>query len=72
MNKVARRLAVLSARIAALVFAGSAANVLAQGSVNIYNWSDYIAEDTIGNFQDRTGISRWIKACWATSTIWTR
>jgi putrescine transport system substrate-binding protein len=53
MNNVARRLA----RIIALVFAGSTLNVFAQGSVNIYNWSDYIAEDTISNFQNRTDIS---------------
>ncbi len=29
---------------------------LAQGQVNIYNWSDYVAEDTISNFEQRTGI----------------
>lgn len=56
MNKVARRLALLTARVTTLIFAGSAVNAFAQGSVNIYNWSDYIAEDTISNFQDRTGI----------------
>ncbi|MBC52504.1 MAG: spermidine/putrescine ABC transporter substrate-binding protein PotF [Gammaproteobacteria bacterium] len=56
MNNVARRLALLTARITALICAGSAVNAFAQGSVNIYNWSDYIAEDTISQFQDRTGI----------------
>ncbi|MFN3579821.1 MAG: extracellular solute-binding protein [Pseudomonas sp.] len=30
--------------------------VQAQGVVNIYNWSDYIAEDTIANFEKETGI----------------
>jgi len=25
--------------------------------LNIYNWSDYIAEDTIANFEERTGIT---------------
>ncbi|TGG91451.1 polyamine ABC transporter substrate-binding protein [Natronospirillum operosum] len=29
---------------------------LAQGQVNVYNWSDYVAEDTISNFEQRTGI----------------
>lgn len=28
----------------------------AQGTVNVYNWSDYIAEDTIANFEKETGI----------------
>jgi putrescine transport system substrate-binding protein len=28
----------------------------AQGVLNIYNWSDYIAEDTIKNFEKETGI----------------
>ena len=37
---------------------GSAALVAAQESkvLNIYNWSDYIAEDTIRNFEKETGI----------------
>ena len=26
------------------------------GELNIYNWSDYIAEDTISNFEAETGI----------------
>ncbi|AQZ94382.1 extracellular solute-binding protein [Halopseudomonas phragmitis] len=32
------------------------AGVQAQGVVNVYNWSDYIAEDTLANFQAETGI----------------
>ena len=28
----------------------------AAGALNIYNWSDYIAEDTIANFEKETGI----------------
>jgi putrescine transport system substrate-binding protein len=27
------------------------------GGVNVYNWSDYVAEDTIANFQARSGVS---------------
>ena len=27
-----------------------------EGELNIYNWSDYIAEDTIANFEAETGI----------------
>ncbi len=31
-------------------------NAFAQGELKIYNWSDYIAEDTIENFEKETGI----------------
>ncbi|MCL6416563.1 polyamine ABC transporter substrate-binding protein [Aestuariirhabdus sp. Z084] len=34
----------------------SASQVWAEGQVNVYNWNDYIAEDTIANFQKETGI----------------
>ncbi len=43
---------VVTTSIAALI-AGSAA---AQDVVNVYNWSDYIAEDTIEKFEAETGI----------------
>ncbi len=33
-----------------------AAPVCAEGTLNIYNWSDYIAEDTIEKFEAATGI----------------
>ena len=45
-----------------LVFALAASIALAtgpasaDGTLNIYNWSDYIAEDTIANFEAETGI----------------
>ena len=46
--------ACLTIAVAATVGAGSA---FAQSKVlNIYNWSDYIAEDTIKNFEKETGI----------------
>ncbi|MEO1984537.1 MAG: AMP-binding protein, partial [Fuerstiella sp.] len=35
---------------------GGAAIAQAEGKLNIYNWSDYIAEDTIANFEQETGI----------------
>lgn len=38
---------------AALAIATPAA---AEGELNIYNWSDYIAEDTIKKFEEKTGI----------------
>ena len=42
----------------ALVTAGSLASVAAQAEevVPVYNWSDYIAEDTLENFKKETGI----------------
>jgi len=37
---------------------GMAVEVEAEEPVlNVYNWSDYIAEDTIANFEERTGIT---------------
>ena len=40
------------------VFALTAGAALAEGQLNIYNWSDYIAEDTIKKFEEATGIRR--------------
>ncbi|QNM98161.1 extracellular solute-binding protein [Chitinimonas koreensis] len=39
---------------AALVLA--AAGVEAAGNVNVYNWNDYIADDTIANFEKSSGV----------------
>ena len=36
--------------------AGNATPPAASTTVNVYNWSDYIAEDTIPNFEAKTGI----------------
>ncbi|HYD06995.1 MAG TPA: spermidine/putrescine ABC transporter substrate-binding protein PotF, partial [Reyranella sp.] len=41
--------------LAALV-AGLAGPALAQKQVNVYNWSDYIAEDQLKVFGEQTGI----------------
>ncbi len=42
---------------AAIILVAAAGVASAQEMVlNVYNWSDYIAEDTISNFEDRTGI----------------
>jgi putrescine transport system substrate-binding protein len=35
---------------------GGVGTAAAQGVLNVYNWSDYIAEDTIRNFEKETGI----------------
>lgn len=46
--------------IFAMVMAASLTTVSANAEeekvLNVYNWSDYIAEDTIANFEERTGI----------------
>ena len=44
----------LTATVSALVLTTVAAS--AEGELNVYNWSDYIAEDTIANFEAETGI----------------
>jgi putrescine transport system substrate-binding protein len=44
------------ALFAALAAVGVMGTAAAQGVLNIYNWSDYIAEDTIKNFEKETGI----------------
>ena len=45
-------IAIAAAAAAALAAAPAAAD----GTLHIYNWSDYIAEDTIANFEAETGI----------------
>ncbi|WP_394393537.1 polyamine ABC transporter substrate-binding protein [Shewanella woodyi] len=42
----------------ALIGAGvlASTNVMAEEVVRVYNWSDYIAEDTLANFEKETGI----------------
>ena len=40
----------------ALLFAGPARAQEEERVLNIYNWSDYIADDTIANFEKETGI----------------
>lgn len=52
MKKAVPSLSVLAALVAAAV----SAPVLAEKTVNVYNWSDYIAEDTIAKFEAETGI----------------
>lgn len=46
---------VLIATTAGLVLAGSA-SAEEEKVLNVYNWSDYIAEDTIQKFEEQTGI----------------
>src|SRR4051812_21979689 len=41
---------------AALVALTTAANAAEPKTLNIYNWSDYIAEDTVSRFSAETGI----------------
>jgi putrescine transport system substrate-binding protein len=56
MNKfVTRSLAALAATLG-LIAAPALAQKAEPKVLNIYNWSDYIAEDTIKNFEKETGI----------------
>jgi putrescine transport system substrate-binding protein len=51
------RLRLTYASLAGLAASLAATAALAQGNVvNVYNWSDYIAEDTIAKFEAETGI----------------
>ena len=53
MPQVRKTLPLIAAGLAAALFA---ATVLAEPVVHLYNWNDYFAEDTLANFQERTGI----------------
>ena len=46
----------LGAGVAVVAFAAASYTASAQEVLNVYNWSDYIAEDTIANFEEQTGI----------------
>lgn len=46
----------LGVSLAALILAGPAAHADEDRILNIYNWSDYIAEDTVSGFETETGI----------------
>lgn len=50
LSKIA---AAVTVGVAAL---GAAASAQAQGVLNVYNWAEYIAEDTLENFTKETGI----------------
>ncbi|MDA7964315.1 extracellular solute-binding protein [Ruegeria sp.] len=43
--------------IAMTITAALSSPVWAEGTVNFYNWSDYIADDTLPGFTEKTGIS---------------
>jgi putrescine transport system substrate-binding protein len=56
MLKILAAFAAASAAASALWWAGPAAAQEEEKVLNIYNWSDYIAPDTIANFEKETGI----------------
>ena len=56
MKKMARRSRALLAAAALALGVGAALAQEEEKVLNIYNWSDYIAEDTIRNFEKETGI----------------
>lgn len=46
----------LTSIVVSVLFATSVTTLAADKTLHIYNWSDYIAPDTIANFQKETGI----------------
>jgi putrescine transport system substrate-binding protein len=59
VNRPQTYAAALAAGLAGLALVAGAGGAFAQAEdpvLNIYNWSDYIAEDTIRNFERETGI----------------
>ncbi len=55
-NALLRMASLAISATAALLFAGPANAQEEEKILNIYNWSDYIADDTIANFEKETGI----------------
>lgn len=55
-KRLTRGVATLFAATAVSLLAMSAVQAQEEKVLNIYNWSDYIAEDTIKNFEKETGI----------------
>jgi putrescine transport system substrate-binding protein len=55
LNPLLRSLAA-GAAACMLAWAGPAAAQEEEKVINVYNWSDYIAEDTLANFEKETGI----------------
>jgi putrescine transport system substrate-binding protein len=51
-----KRLGLAAALLTSALLAASGAHAADPKVLNIYNWSDYIAEDTIKNFEKETGI----------------
>ena len=56
LNALLRMASLAVSATAALLFAGPANAQEEEKILNIYNWSDYIADDTIANFEKETGI----------------
>ena len=56
MDKRLKELGTTLALITGTLLAGLAAHAADTKVLNVYNWSDYIAEDTIKNFEKETGI----------------
>ena len=55
-NAIKRSMSTILAATAAAALLSAPARAQEEKVLNIYNWSDYIAEDTIKNFEKETGI----------------
>ena len=56
MNNLFKKISITLALCAGFIGSGMTQAADASKVLNIYNWSDYIAEDTIKNFEKETGI----------------
>ncbi|MGA0610967.1 polyamine ABC transporter substrate-binding protein [Caldimonas sp. KR1-144] len=56
LKSLHRTAGVLAALAAACLMAAQPAAAQEEKVLNVYNWSDYIAEDTLANFEKETGI----------------
>ena len=56
MNTKSRLLAVLLGAAISMGFASTSVAKEEEKVLNVYNWVDYIAPDTIANFEKETGI----------------
>ncbi|MBS0449156.1 MAG: polyamine ABC transporter substrate-binding protein [Proteobacteria bacterium] len=56
MPRARRLLSAIAPALAALLMHGTATAQEEEKVLNIYNWSDYIADDTVANFEKETGI----------------
>jgi spermidine/putrescine-binding protein len=63
-TKISRPTSLIKTLLATLAVAASfGAQAQEEKVLNIYNWADYIAEDTIKNFEKETGITpSWSRA----------
>ncbi len=56
LNRQSNKRPTASCALALVFFLGLSGKVLAEGTLNVYNWGEYIGENTIANFEKEFGI----------------